>query len=212
MAKGRVTKEDWTMAALRAFARGGVAAMAVDVLARELGVSRGSFYWHFENRDALLVAALEAWERHATTEVIAAVDDHGDPWTRARTLLLAALGDEGIAGLEPALGAARDAHPAVAEVVDRVTRTRIGYLQAVFADLGLDPADARRRAVAAYAAYLGWLDLRRTAPDIVPEVVPGTPAAEAALEHLVSLLGVPPAPGGATGCRAGGGAGGEASG
>ncbi|MET9692938.1 TetR/AcrR family transcriptional regulator [Streptomyces sp. NPDC006514] len=199
MAKGRVSKEDWTMAALRAFSRGGVSAVAVDVLARELAVSRGSFYWHFENRDALIVAALETWELHATTEVITASHAHEDPWTRARSLLLAALGDEEIAGLEPALGAARDTHPAVADVVDRVTRTRIAYLGSVFADLGFAPEDARHRALAAYAAYLGWLDLRRTAPAIAPETLPGTPAAEAALDHVIAMLGNPPQPEGTAG-------------
>lgn len=180
------------MAALRAFARGGVSAVAVDVLARELKVSRGSFYWHFENRDALLLAALESWERLATTEVIAAVGTRTEPRARFRTLLLTALGDEGIAGLEPALGAAREAHPAVAEVVDRVTRARIAFLAALFADLGFGPADARHRAVTAYAAYLGWLDLRRTAPGTAPEVLPDGPGAGAALDHLIATLGTPP--------------------
>ncbi|MFD0204826.1 MULTISPECIES: TetR family transcriptional regulator [Saccharothrix] len=46
MTRGRVTREDWMMAALRALARGGVAAVAVDALAGELDITRGSFYWH----------------------------------------------------------------------------------------------------------------------------------------------------------------------
>ncbi|MFF4099532.1 TetR/AcrR family transcriptional regulator [Streptomyces sp. NPDC001903] len=193
MAKGRVTKDEWTAAALRALARGGLAAVAVDVLARELAVSRGSFYWHFENREALLVAALEAWERHATAEVITAVRDEDDPWTRARMLFAVALGSEEIAGLEPAL-VAHTAHPAVAEVVARVTRTRLDFLAEIFGGLGFGPGEARHRALAGYAAYLGWLELRRTAPDTAPEVLPRGPGAEAALDHLVTMILTPPPP------------------
>ncbi|KJY26204.1 TetR/AcrR family transcriptional regulator [Streptomyces sp. A1547] len=197
MAKGRVTKDDWTMAALRALARGGLSAVAVDVLARELAVSRGSFYWHFENREALLVAALEAWERHATAEVITTVREEGDPWTRARTLFAVALGTEEIAGLEPAL-VAHTAHPAVAEVVARVTRTRLDFLAEIFGGLGFGPQESRHRALAGYAAYLGWLELRRTAADTAPEALPESPGAQAALDHLIGMiLTPPPAPQGA---------------
>ncbi len=181
------------MAALHALARGGVKAVAVDVLGRELQVSRGSFYWHFENREALLVAALETWELRATTDVIAAVRAEDDPWTRARALFAAALGSEEIAGLEPALAAHAD-HPAVAEVVTRVTRARLDFLAEVFGALGLGPQEARHRALAGYAAYLGWLELRRIAPAVAPEVLPRDPGATAALEHLVTMvLGPSPA-------------------
>ncbi|MFF4853023.1 TetR/AcrR family transcriptional regulator [Streptomyces sp. NPDC001194] len=193
MAKGRVTKEEWTAAALRALARGGLAAVAVDVLARELAVSRGSFYWHFENREALLVAALETWERRATAEVVTAVREEGDPWTRARMLFAVALGSEEIAGLEPAL-VAHTAHPAVAEVVARVTRTRLDFLAEIFGGLGFGPQEARHRALAGYAAYLGWLELRRTAPDTAPEVLPEDPDAQPALDHLIGMILTLPAP------------------
>ncbi|MGP3690465.1 TetR/AcrR family transcriptional regulator [Streptomyces sp. IBSNAI002] len=187
MAKGRVTSEDWTMAALAALARGGVAAVAVDVLAKELAVTRGSFYWHFKNRDALLVAALETWERLATGEVIEEVSAEPDPLKRARALFARALEDEEIAGLEPAIVAQVD-HPAVAEVLDRVTRTRLDYLTGVFTELGLPDGDARRRAVTAYAAYLGWIELRRAAPQAAPETVADSEGAREALDHLVELL------------------------
>ncbi|GHC59328.1 TetR/AcrR family transcriptional regulator [Streptomyces cinnamoneus] len=193
MAKGRVSRDDWTMAALRALARGGVAAVAVDALARELDVTRGSFYWHFENRDALLVAALETWEQRATTDVIAALRDVTDPSTRARALFAEALGSEEIAGLEPAL-VAHTAHPAVAAVVARVTQVRLGFLTEVFAGLDFTPRAARHRALAAYAAYLGWLELRRTSPEAAPEALLDDPGADAALDHLVSMLQTPVRP------------------
>ena len=58
----RLTADDWAQAALDLIAEQGVAAVAVEPLARRLRVTKGSFYWHFPSRDALLQAALERWE------------------------------------------------------------------------------------------------------------------------------------------------------
>ncbi|MEU2062385.1 helix-turn-helix domain-containing protein [Streptomyces sp. NPDC013455] len=193
MGKGKVSREDWTMAALRALARGGVAGVAVDRLARELGVTRGSFYWHFADREALLVAALETWELRATTDVVSTVRALDDAWARARALFAEALGSEKIAGLEPAL-AAQTSHPAIAEVVARVTEARLAFLTEIFTDLGFSAQDARHRALAAYAAYLGWLELRRTAASLAPETQPNEPGSSVALDHLVDMILTPPRP------------------
>src|SRR3954466_3815006 len=56
-------RERWEQAALDALERGGLAAVAVEPLARELGVTKGSFYWHFDNRQELIDAALALWVR-----------------------------------------------------------------------------------------------------------------------------------------------------
>src|SRR5690606_34135016 len=66
---GRLSAEDWAQAALELIAEQGVAAVAVEPLARRLGVTKGSFYWHFPSREALLVAALERWEQFEQEEV-----------------------------------------------------------------------------------------------------------------------------------------------
>ena len=69
----RLTREDWITAALGAIADGGLAAVGVEPLAARLGTTKGSFYWHFENRDALLEAAIGRWEKETTTDVIAEI-------------------------------------------------------------------------------------------------------------------------------------------
>ena len=66
---GRLSAEDWAQAALDLIAEQGVAAVAVEPLARRLGVTKGSFYWHFPSRDALLQAALERWEANEQESV-----------------------------------------------------------------------------------------------------------------------------------------------
>lgn len=178
------------MAALRAMARGGVAAVSVNALAGELKATRGSFYWHFKDRDALLTAALELWEQQHTAALISELSGIADSRQRLRALFATALGQEEIAGLEPAI-VAHAHHPSVAPVLRRVTDQRIAYLTELYTDLGLEPATARQQAVVAYAAYLGWVELRRTACDIVPEVAATGTTATAALEHLLAELDRP---------------------
>jgi AcrR family transcriptional regulator len=182
----QLSAQDWTNAALRALADGGVAAVRVDVLARGLGVTRGSFYWHFADRDALLQAALEQWERTVTAQVIERMEDVGNPLARFGQLVRAAFGPEAIPGLQPAI-MAHAKHPIVEPVLRRVTARRIDFIAEIYRDLGLAPAAARRRAIISYATYLGWLDLRRGPAGIVPEVAPG-PDGTATIDEVIRIL------------------------
>ena len=182
----RFTREDWTRAALRAMAEGGISAVRVDALARHLGVTRGSFYWHFTDRNELLKTALEHWEREFTAQVIEELAGIDDPAERLERLIRSAFGDELVPGLQPAIMADAD-RPVVMPVLRRVTAQRIDFIAVIYRDLGLAPADARRRAVLAYAAYLGWHDLRRGPSDAAPEVHPG-PGRTAAIAELTRIF------------------------
>jgi AcrR family transcriptional regulator len=152
--------------ALRALAEGGVAAVAVEPLAARLGATKGSAYWHFPNREALLKATLERWEREHTEAVIEIVETVPDPLAKLRLLFGAVLEDVEDSAVELAMLAARD-DPAVAPVLRRVTDRRIGYLEDLFGELGFAPDAARRRAVLAYSVYLGQAQLMSSAPDVV---------------------------------------------
>lgn len=187
MSKGQITRDDWLHAALEALADGGVSAVRVDVLARQLGMTRGSFYWHFRNRDALVAAALEEWERVCTTETIEQLETVTDPAERLRTLLTHALDIEALSRLEPAI-ASHAADPIVAPVLQRVTRCRVDYLAGVYTELGYEAAGARQQALVAYAAYTGWLQLRSTAPTVLPELADRGEAGASARTHLADLL------------------------
>jgi AcrR family transcriptional regulator len=186
VSRAQLSAQDWTNAALRALADGGVAAVRVDVLARSLGVTRGSFYWHFADRDALLQVALEQWEQTVTAQVIERMENVGDPAARFEQLVRAAFGAEAIPGLQPAI-MAHAKHPIVEPVLRRVTARRIDFIAEIYQDLGLTPAAARRRAIIAYATYLGWLDLRRGPADIIPEVGPG-PDSTATIDEVMRIM------------------------
>jgi AcrR family transcriptional regulator len=161
----RLSAEDWTAAAVEALATGGVAAVAVEPIAARLGATKGSFYWHFTGRDALLEAALTWWERTGTEDVITLVEAEADIPARLRKLLAVAIGGED--SVELALQPSAH-HPLVAPVLARVTARRLDYLTALFTETGFPPADARRRSLLAYTAYLGHAQLRHATPELAP--------------------------------------------
>jgi AcrR family transcriptional regulator len=80
--KPRLSAEDWALGALDVIAEQGLAAVAVEPLARRLGVTKGSFYWHFPSREALLVAALERWEKTEQETVFGQMESVSDPRVR----------------------------------------------------------------------------------------------------------------------------------
>ena len=160
----RLSRQDWIDAAFDALETGGVPAVAVEPLAARLGVTKGSFYWHFKDRGELLAAALAQWE-HATPALIESLDAIDDPRERLHTWGRRVLG--GDKALLTALHAAAD-NPVVAPVLHRVTERRIEYLAGVLRDSGVPPALARRRARLLYAADLGLYQITRALPDGKP--------------------------------------------
>ncbi|MBM7790452.1 TetR/AcrR family transcriptional regulator [Tenggerimyces flavus] len=180
--KPRLSKDDWTAAALSALGRGGIAAVAVEPLAARLGATKGSAYWHFPNREALLRATLERWEQEHTEAVITAVEAESDPERRLRALFHAVLSHVRRDAVELALLSSAD-DPLVGPVLERVTERRMSYLAKMFADLGFSRAEARRRASIAYTTYLGHTYLALTSPQRLPK-------SRAAMDSYIDNLAV----------------------
>ena len=155
---GRLCADDWAQAALDLIAEQGVAAVAVEPLARRLGVTKGSFYWHFPSRDALLQAALERWEKVEQETVFGSLEAVPDPRERLRALFHLVAHEATSHIIYSELLKALD-HPAVAPVINRVSQRRFDYLAASFRQAGLGRTDAQHRARLAYAAYVGFLQL-----------------------------------------------------
>lgn len=157
-ARPRLSAEAWIDAALDLIAEQGVAAVAVEPLARRLGVTKGSFYWHFENRDALIEAALRRWETRDVEALIREADRIADPRERLVDLFRRTSREMRTHVIYSALLKALD-HPAVRPVMQRLSQRRIQYLALAFRALGLSRRDALNRARLAYAAYVGFLQL-----------------------------------------------------
>jgi AcrR family transcriptional regulator len=152
----RTPRSSWIDAGLGALARGGPDAVRIEPLARVLGVTRGGFYWHFEDRRMLLEEILDAWERASVEEVIQQIEgEGGDARIKLRRLsLLAASGEQ---PLETDLAvrdwARRD--PAVAARLRRVDDRRMDYLRSLFGAFCPDAEEVEARCLLFYSLWIG---------------------------------------------------------
>lgn len=167
--KKTLTADNWATAALEAIAEGGVEMVAVEPLARRLGVTKGSFYWHFPNREALLYAAVAIWEAQETEGMLARIGEEMDPRRRIQRVFSKVDASQRASQLYFALAAAAAKDPHIGEIVGRVSRRRVEYLDECYVALGMDKAEAHRWATTAYSVYLGILQVRRDVPDALPE-------------------------------------------
>jgi AcrR family transcriptional regulator len=138
--------KDWIIEATRALAQGGVEAISVEGIARLLGASKGSFYWHFADRPALLMAVFDLWEREGTADLIERAKAISDPVEGLRRLARDTLDAESngvdVARTEAAIRswAARD--PAIGMRFAHVEDRRTAFLAAQVEALGYDAATA----------------------------------------------------------------------
>jgi AcrR family transcriptional regulator len=149
-------RDAWIEAGLHALSEGGVEAVRVEALARTLGVTKGSFYWHFTDRRELLLAMAEQWELASTTSVIAAVEARGGTGA-ARLLRLISLCFRGgeIDRLESALRRWGSSDEGVRPVLARIDATRLEYVAGLLVEHGLPLATARARSRLLYLTMIG---------------------------------------------------------
>jgi len=186
----RLSAGDWVDAAVATFARAGLDAVRVEALARELGATKGSFYWHFANRQALVDAVLVRWAQQTEDMISEAEAAGGDAAQRLTALFAVVARRRGPGTGERALYGQLDL-PGVAPVVTRVTERRIGSIAALLEELGHEPVEARARAVVALAAVLGHQQLMHATPH-----VEGGPTQQRRMLQAVLTMALHPAPAG----------------
>jgi AcrR family transcriptional regulator len=146
---------DWIKAAARRLASNGIATVAVETLARDLSVTKGSFYWHFRDRAALLEALLADWEAGSTEPLLRRLHLAGEGPRARLGRLSATVAAEGAGTLDPAVRAWARHDRAAAETVGRVDQARLAFIAGEFRALGFAPAEAWTRARLFYLHLLG---------------------------------------------------------
>ena len=149
----RLTAQDWIDFALTSLVREGVDALKADVLARKLGVSRGSFYWHFSDLDTFHARVIDHWKQMATEAIIADLERYDSAEERLEALARRSFGHDGV--LEIRMRAWADNNAEVARVLSGIDRRRRAYLEQMLVDAGIAPSLAATRAQLVYWAYLG---------------------------------------------------------
>lgn len=155
------------------------------VLVRRLGISKGSFYWHFKNLDDLITTVLVAWKTQALDQVISRLDEELTPTVRLASLIQVAWANRRHLKAEAAiLSAGLSGDKRIARVVKDVTRRRMDYLTTIYRDLGQSAEAAERWALTAYSAYVGTLQLVA----LEPRTLGNEAAIRAHALHLVTAL------------------------
>jgi AcrR family transcriptional regulator len=152
----RTPREQWVQAGLRALAAGGPDGVRIEKLARALKVSKGGFYWHFADRQALLTEMLEAWEQQAIEDVIVRVEARGGDG-RARLRRLFGLASEAphILAVDLAVRDWARRDRGVAQRLRRADNRRMVYMRDLFATFCSDAEEAEVRALIAFAIWIG---------------------------------------------------------
>lgn len=162
-----LTADHWAEAALDVIANGGIEAVAVEPLARVLSVTKGSFYWHYTNRDALVARALEVWERQETVDMIARAEQEPSPRERIHTFFRSAANTDARSE-RILLALSGSKHHAARACVQRVTEAWRAYIETCYRGLGMEPAEAHNWATFAYSTFMGTVRMRRDNPDALP--------------------------------------------
>jgi AcrR family transcriptional regulator len=159
----RLSRDTWAMAALFEIGKVGALTPSVEKLAKELGVTKGSFYWHFKSRDELVQAALELWERLATDAIITELAGIDEPRARLRGLLDQIFREPKHLAVEGVILAAQD-DAKFGRFIRRVSRRRMQYVLDAYEASGMSKVQAEHWGLLTYSAFVGALHVMRAAP------------------------------------------------
>jgi AcrR family transcriptional regulator len=152
----RTPRERWIEAGLQALAAGGPDAVRVEALAKALGVTKGGFYGAFADRDALLAAMLDAWERESTDEVLTQLErEGGDPRTKIRRAGRLTFSDDRLLPIDLAVRDWARRAPAVAARLRRVDNRRMALLREMIGTFCTDPDEVEARSLLAFCVAIG---------------------------------------------------------
>jgi AcrR family transcriptional regulator len=144
----RLSREDWLEQAMQVFAKDGQAGLRIQGLCAELGVSRGSFYWHFEDREDFIHALLEYWHVEYTTKATRAVDQEGGTAEEKLAKIIHVVHDRNLTRYDLVIRAFAVFDPGVARSVRKTDRHRLGFLEGLFCEMGFSGVDMEVRAKA----------------------------------------------------------------
>jgi AcrR family transcriptional regulator len=172
----QLSATDWLNQGLRTLAVNGFTALKAEPLAKAMGVSRGSFYWHFTDLGAFHAALLKHWRDIAAEQIIANLEATSDKDERLPLLLRQVF--SGKPALETAVRTWATVHPAARNAVQAIDRRRLSYVERLLRGYGLSPEIARARAQILYWAFLGFALSEKPLP---------TPARQAVFRELLRI-------------------------
>jgi AcrR family transcriptional regulator len=160
-----LTESDWVEAATDILVKENVRGIRIDTLCQKLGVTKGSFYWHFKTRADLLTAMLKSWQRRMTLNVIQTISRTNETgFSRLRNLMALPRMPRSPAFAQVEMSI-RDWGRRVdlpREAVEEVDHIRLEYFAELFRTEGFSEEEARSRAYLSYCLMMGDSILHKT--------------------------------------------------
>ena len=141
----RLSKEEWLARALEVLGRKGAGELTIESLARQLGVTKGSFYWHFRDRADFFRQLIEYWDEYFTQTVITEISDQDGPPEERLLELMLLVHSKRLDRFEMPVRAWAQQNPALAPLVRRVDRHRTLFVRSLFLEMGFDEDEAEMR-------------------------------------------------------------------
>lgn len=133
MKRARLTRQSWIDAGLKSLVNQGPTALAAEPLAREIGTTKGSFYWHFKDVPEFHASIVKDWQGRAFASVVAALSEPGTAEQRLRRFGESILADK----QDPALRAWARTDKLVAKAIAQVDGERLTYVSNLLRQLGI---------------------------------------------------------------------------
>jgi AcrR family transcriptional regulator len=176
----QLSARDWLDQGLKTLTESGFTALKAEPLAKAMGVSRGSFYWHFADVGAFHAALLKRWREIMTEQIIANLEQSAGGADRINVLLRQAFG--GRLTLEVAVRTWATLDPAARAAVQAIDKRRLSYIEGLLIASGLSREIARARAQILYWAFLGFTLSEKSLPK---------PRQAEALDELIRIANAP---------------------
>ncbi len=140
----RMSREDWLGHALDALEKeGGV--LTIDALSRRLGVSRGSFYWHFKDRTDFIRQLVDYWSTISLSSVDSEVDIPEVDAKQRLLFLMEAIVHRRLSRYDNAIRAWASRDPAAEKMVKKIDDYRLDYVGSLFAEIGFEGDELKMR-------------------------------------------------------------------
>ena len=153
--KKRVSKAEWLELALETLEKDGIDKVKIEHLAKRLNVARSGFYWHFENRQALIRAMIEYWEAEFTSVVVSNSRIlKSEPRQRLyKTMKM--IVENNLTRFEIQMRAIAETDPVAMEIVNRVYKKRLDFIRTTLSELGFEGNDLEMR-THLFVCYHTW--------------------------------------------------------
>ena len=151
----RLSKEEWLHRALELFVKGGNVKLRIDSLVKSIGVTKGSFYWHFKDRKDFIVSLSKYWVDYSTLQVVDIVNQQWGNPKKCLLILMKTVFEKDLGKYDLTMRAWAAMNPEVAKIIRKTDEQRIATVSKLFYEMGFRGEELQGRTDAFFCYMAG---------------------------------------------------------